>query len=187
VGEDVKTREQWAALFLKAESVDAHSMVGLYQAFAITRARILIFSRMYLRPLQKVALSFQAIQKSSPIRKMKKHKETADLSLEPAVDMPYDKDCFGNYSGVVQTTRDLFANCLKANLWPILGEPPADVAQAPKDSSRLSFEVLSTPKKLAMYTYLQSAVLTPVRKPPRRLHNGWLSLKSSVAQSSSPT
>jgi hypothetical protein len=46
---------------------------------------------------------------------------------------------------------------MKANLWPIPGAAPAGVPQALKDSSRLSFEVLSNPKKLALYTYLQRA------------------------------
>lgn len=156
---DLMTREQWAALFLKAEAVDAHSMVGLYQAFGIDNTgKDFHFFPHGFETLAKGGFQFSSNTKIfTDSKKMQKHKEATDLLLEPAVLLPYDKTCFGDYSGVGQITRALFANCIAANLWPIPGPAPADVAQALKDSSRLSFEVLSNPKKLAMYTYLLSA------------------------------
>ena len=156
---DLMTREQWSALFLRAEAVDAHSMLGLYQAFGIDNTgKDFHFFPHGFETLAKGGFQFSSNTKIfTDSKKMQKHKEAADLFLEPAVLLPYDKTCFGYYSGVGQTTRELFANCMKVNLWPIPGQAPTDVAQALKDSARLSFDVLSTPKKLAMYTYLLSA------------------------------
>jgi hypothetical protein len=155
----VMTRDQRAGLFLKAEAIDAQSLLGVYQAFGIDNTgKDLHFFPHAFATLAKGGFEFSANTKIfTDSNKMQKHKQAADLSLEPAVLLPYDNTCFGEYSGVGSITRELFANCLKVKLWPIPGEPPADVAQALKDSSKLSLEVLSTPKKLAMYTYLQSA------------------------------
>jgi hypothetical protein len=156
---DLMTREQWAALFHKAEAVDAHSMLGLYQAFGIdnTGKDFHWFPHVF-KALADGGFRFSSNTKIfTDSKTMQKHKEATCLLLEPAVLLPYDKTSFGDHSGAGLVTKDLFANCIKANLWPIPGQAPADVAQALKDSSRLSFDVLSNPKKLAMYTYLLNA------------------------------
>jgi hypothetical protein len=152
-------RDQWVALFDKTDKIDAKALLGLYHAFGIDNTgKGRHFYPHAIATLASGGFKFSSKTKIfTDEKKFQKHVESADLSLEPAVELTYDKTCFDEHSGPTLTTREIFANCMKANLWPIPGAAPAGVPQALKDSSRLSFEVLSNPKKLALYTYLQRA------------------------------
>jgi hypothetical protein len=156
---DLMTKEQWSALYRKANYVGAHALLGLYQAFGIDNCgRANQYFAYEIAVLANGGFRFSSNTKvfieNNPFQK---HLKTKSLDSEPAMLLPISQSSFSSTKVTGDHAKDMAINCMKANLWPAPGVMPMDVAAALKMASRVSFDVMSNPKVLALHAYLLNA------------------------------
>lgn len=156
---DLMTKEQWVGLLGKASKVESASMLGLFQAFGIDNTGK--SGSVFPHDLEILArggfrYSSQAKVFEDP-NKYDKHNKTKDLALEPSLHLPFSTKSISPATGEISMIKALYRDCAAVNLWAAPGAAPVDVAHALKMSARVSFEVLSTAKILALHSYLVNA------------------------------